>query len=95
MVEIGFWFGVAIYTIVWFLTLSIVMPFGVTSQQEAEGDIVPGTAESAPTQPQIGSKLFYTTVLAGGFYWLVYWVVTTGVIMDISRAPIAAVLGVP
>ena len=46
-------FGLAIYGIVWFLTLFIVLPFGVVAQNEADNDAVPGSAESAPTNPMI------------------------------------------
>ena len=34
MIKIGFIFGMAIYGIIWFLTLFMVLPWGVVSQAE-------------------------------------------------------------
>ena len=68
--------GLAIYFICWWLVLFMVLPIGVKTQQET-GDIIPGTAESAPTKPMIIKKMVLTTILAGLFFALVYWVITT------------------
>ena len=63
MIEISMIFGLAIYGIVWFLTLFIVLPFGVVAQNEADNDAVPGSAESAPTNPRESAKEDFTTVM--------------------------------
>ena len=47
MIDIGFTFGIAIYGMIWFVTLFTVLPFGVVTQDEA-GDVEPGT----PPQPR-------------------------------------------
>jgi predicted secreted protein len=83
MIEISLVFGLAIYGIVWFLTLFIVLPFGVVSQGEA-GDIVPGSTESAPAQPRIVKKLVGTTVLSIILYAILYLVLTTGMLANID-----------
>ena len=83
MIEISLVFGLAIYGIVWFLTLFIVLPFGVVSQGEA-GDIVPGSTESAPAQPRIVKKLVGTTVLSIILYAILYLVLTTGMLTNID-----------
>ena len=70
MIEIGFLFGCAIYGIIWFLTLFMVLPFGVVSQHE-DGRVVPGS-KGAPARPMIYRKLAVTTLLSGVFYALVY-----------------------
>ena len=39
--------AVALYIVIWWLTLFVVLPFGVRTQGEA-GDVVEGTPASAP-----------------------------------------------
>lgn len=79
--QISFIFGLAIYGIVWFLTLFMVLPFGVVSQHE-NGEVVPGSEGGAPAQPKIYRKLAITTVLATFFYLLVYWLLTSGFLSE-------------
>ncbi len=81
MIEIGFIFGFAIYGIVWFLTLFMVLPFGVVSQEEA-GDVVPGSARSAPVRPRMLRKILITTLVSAMFYLGVYWLLTSGALAD-------------
>ncbi|MGB6537186.1 MAG: DUF1467 family protein [Xanthobacteraceae bacterium] len=63
--------GIAIFFLLWWVTLFAVLPWGVRSQQEG-GEIVPGTDPGAPIIPRLGRKLLCTTlvtaVLYGGFY---------------------------
>jgi predicted secreted protein len=65
--------GIATYAIIWWLTLFIVLPFGVVTQEE-DGEVEEGTAPSAPARPQIVRKLLITTaaslVVFAGAYWL-------------------------
>lgn len=81
MIEIGFVFGFAIYGIVWFLTLFMVLPFGVVSQSEA-GEVVPGSEGGAPSQPRIGRKLFITTLISGVLYAGIYYLLTSGALAN-------------
>lgn len=81
MMDISFVFGFAIYGIVWFLTLFMVLPFGITSQNES-GEVVPGSDGGAPAQPRIYKKLALTTLLATVFYLAVYWLLTSGVLAN-------------
>lgn len=83
MIEISFVFGVAIYGIIWFLTLFMVLPWGVVSQEE-HGEIMPGSSESAPAQPRIYKKLAITTGVATVFFAFVYWLLTSGVMADLN-----------
>ncbi len=65
--------GFAIYFICWWLTFFAVLPFGVRTQEE-EGEVVPGSAASAPAVPHLGRKVLITTLIAGlafGFIYLV------------------------
>lgn len=68
--------ALATYFICWWMALFMVLPFGVRTQQE-EGEVVPGTAESAPFNPHIVKKMAITTLLASLLFALVYFVVTT------------------
>ena len=55
--------ALAFYFITWWLTLFIVLPFGVRTQGEA-GEVVPGTPESAPARIRIWKVILINTVLA-------------------------------
>ncbi len=41
--------SIAVYFIIWWVLLFAVLPFGLRTQEE-EGEVVPGTPESAPAQ---------------------------------------------
>ena len=77
--------ALATYFICWWLALFMVLPWGVRTQEE-EGDIVPGSAESAPHNPMLFKKLIATTILGGGLFGLVYLVVATDVI-NLDKIP--------
>lgn len=83
MIEIGFLFGSAIYGIIWFLTLFMVLPFGVVSQHE-DGRVVPGSEAGAPARPMIYRKLAMTTLLSAVLYGLVYMLLTSGILAHID-----------
>ncbi|HRN85077.1 MAG TPA: DUF1467 family protein [Hyphomicrobium sp.] len=63
--------GLALYFVIWWLTLFTVLPFGVRTQGEA-GKVVAGTPESAPAAPRILRTLLINTVVAAvvfAFVW--------------------------
>ena len=49
----------AIYFVVWWLTLFLVLPFGIRSQSEA-GDHVPGSDPGAPVVARIAWRLMWS-----------------------------------
>ena len=53
--------AIAIYFIIWWIVLFIVLPWGVRSQQES-GEVAPGTDPGAPARSRIWRKLLWTTV---------------------------------
>ena len=53
----------AIYFIIWWLTLFIVLPLGLRTQAE-ENEVVPGSVESAPARFRALRVFLMTTVLA-------------------------------
>jgi predicted secreted protein len=55
--------AIAIYFVIWWITLFAVLPFGVRSQQE-EGDFTPGTDPGAPVIPDVKRKFIWTTIVA-------------------------------
>ncbi len=56
-------FGVAIYFVIWWIVLFAMLPIGVRTQDE-DGNVSPGTVESAPSLPQLLPKMLATTVIA-------------------------------
>lgn len=62
--------GLAIYFLIWWITLFAILPFGIKSQHE--GNITPGTDPGAPMLPRLLSKLFWTTLVSGAIYAILY-----------------------
>lgn len=54
---------VAIYFLVWWVTLFAVLPWGVRSQHEG-GEIVPGTDPGAPAVHRVWRAMLWTTLIA-------------------------------
>ncbi len=68
--------AIALYGIIWFMTLFLVLPFRMTTQGEA-GEVVPGTPSSAPSDVQMWRKAKLVTVIA-----TVAFVVIAGIILS-------------
>lgn len=62
----------AIYFIIWFLSLFFVLPFGVRTAEEEGKAKVPGQAESAPHEFRGGRIFLRTTILAAVFFLIFY-----------------------
>lgn len=65
--------GIAFYFITWWLTLFLVLPFGVRTQGE-DGDVVPGTPESAPASSRM-RKVFLINTIVATLIFAVLWTV--------------------
>jgi predicted secreted protein len=63
--------ALAIYFVVWWICLFVVLPFGVRSQEEAQ-DVTPGTERGAPHQPFLVRKAVATTILASVVFACIY-----------------------
>ena len=61
--------AIAIYFLIWWLTLFAVLPWGVRSQAEA-GEVVEGSDPGAPAIPHLGAKLVWTTVVSAVVFGL-------------------------
>lgn len=55
--------GFAVYFIMWWVSLFVVLPFGVKSQHET-GEIAPGSDPGAPTHVRIGRIALATSLVA-------------------------------
>jgi predicted secreted protein len=63
---------VAIYFVVWWTILFAVLPWGMRTQEE-EGDVVLGSAASAPVRPRLLRKAVATSIVAAllvGAFWI-------------------------
>jgi predicted secreted protein len=63
---------IAIYFVIWWLCLFIVLPFGVRNQVDA-GSVVRGTEPGSPTVLRVWQRLLATSVLAGILLALLLW----------------------
>ena len=84
--------AVAIYLLIWFLTLFAVLPFGVRTTREAGGEPITGQADSAPHAPALARKLGWTTLVSAVIFGIFYanYVAEWVTIADVSiREPSA------
>ena len=70
--------GLAIYTIIWWLVIFMVLPWGVRRIEPK--DLGKGEDPGAPQKPHMLMKLAVTTVVSGVIFGLVYLVILSGVI---------------
>ena len=61
----------AIFFVVWWVVLFAVLPWGIRTQDE-EGEVVLGTARSAPVRPMLVKKALATTVVAAAIVFLLW-----------------------
>jgi predicted secreted protein len=55
--------AIAIYFIIWWTVLFVVLPWGIHSQEES-GTVAPGTDPGAPVVARLAAKLIWTTIVA-------------------------------
>lgn len=83
--------AIAIYFLIWWITLFAVLPWGVRAQGQ-EGNIAPGTDPGAPVLPRILVRLLATTVVSGVIFGAVYFVYTRQLV---TLDGLAELLGMP
>lgn len=66
--------GLAIYFIIWWVVLFIVLPFGHRSQAD-NNDVTLGTVESAPANFSFG-RMFFRTTFASAIVFSGYFLAT-------------------
>ncbi|MEO9613044.1 MAG: DUF1467 family protein [Nitratireductor sp.] len=63
--------GFAVYFIIWWVTLFVVLPFGLKTQDE-DGDVTLGTTASAPKGPHMRRAAFRATLISLLIFGLLY-----------------------
>jgi predicted secreted protein len=66
--------AIAVYFLIWWITLFAVLPWGVRAQDE--GERPPGSDPGAPAIPRLGAKLVWTTAVASAIFAACYVVYT-------------------
>jgi predicted secreted protein len=64
--------ALAIYALFWVMSLFVVLPFGVRTDEEAGVERLPGHAESAPHGFSFGRTMLRTTILSASLFGLFY-----------------------
>ena len=70
--------AIAIYFIIWWLVLFMVLPFGIRNAHEAGEVVEEGNEPGAPTNPRLVRKAIITTILATAVFAVFYLAVTRG-----------------
>lgn len=83
--------ALAIYFVIWWVTLFLTLPFGVRSQHE-EGEGVAGTDPGAPILARMGGKLIWTTVISAAIYAVAMLAYRAGY-LNIER--LSKLMGIP
>ncbi len=65
--------GIALYLMIWWITLFAVLPFGVKTQKE-HGEVTMGTPQSAPARPRLIRTFMINTVVATIVFAIVWTV---------------------
>lgn len=70
--------GFAVYLVIWWLTLFMVLPFGITRIDPEE--LLPGEDPGAPAKPRLAFKFAVTTGVSSVLFGIFYLVFESGVI---------------
>ena len=70
---------IAIYFLIWWVTLFAILPWGVRNQEES-GEVAPGTDPGAPAMHRMWRKLGWTTLVATVIFGILYLIYTRGLI---------------
>jgi predicted secreted protein len=75
--------GIAVYILVWWVSLFTVLPFGANRS----ADPLPGTVESAPDNPRLPLKFAITTGIATVLWLIIYGLVKSDLLSfrDMAR----------
>ena len=70
--------ALAIYFVIWWLVLFMVLPFGIRSHDESGTPVEDGHDAGAPVNPMLARKALITTGLATVLFAIVYGVISHG-----------------
>lgn len=71
--------GLVLYLVIWFVVLFVVLPLRLTTQGDA-GEVVPGTPEGAPVNPNLKRKALIVTVVAAVIWAIAATIILSGAI---------------
>jgi predicted secreted protein len=83
--------ALAIYFVIWWITLFLTLPFGVRSQHE-DGGGAPGTDPGAPIASRMGGKLIWTTVISAVIF-AISWLAYNAGLLNVER--LSKLMGIP
>ena len=83
--------ALAIYFVIWWITLFLTLPFGIRSQHE-DGVGAAGTDPGAPIASRMGPRLVWTTVLSAAIFALAMLAYNAGY-LSIER--LSKLMGMP
>jgi predicted secreted protein len=87
--------GIAIFFLIWWIALFVVLPWGVHRQDE-DGEVAPGTDPGAPALPDLKRKLVWTTLVSLVVYAAFYVIyVERLVTMEELLAPFGLHMNLP
>ncbi|MEL7540648.1 MAG: DUF1467 family protein [Pseudomonadota bacterium] len=72
MDPVGF---IVVFIITWWLSFFCVLPIGVQSQYEQDGDVAEGTEEGAPKEPMLKKKALWATGGAVGLTLIAHFII--------------------
>ncbi len=70
--------SLAIYVIIWWLVLFMVLPFGAKQKIDNES-VADGHDAGAPAKPMMWRKLLATTLISAVLFGIFYWADAAGV----------------
>ncbi|MDZ3838517.1 MAG: DUF1467 family protein [Rhodospirillales bacterium] len=70
--------GIAVYIVIWWLVIFMVLPWGV--QPIERGDVEKGHAASAPLRPRMLRKMAITTLLSAVLWLIAYAIIQSNLI---------------
>ena len=68
--------ALVLYLVIWFVVLFVTLPIGLRTQGD-EGEVAPGTPESAPANFNLKRTMIRVTLIA-----LLVWAVVAGIIIS-------------
>ncbi len=72
--------AIAIYFIIWWLVLFLVLPFGIRNSHDTGETIEEGHEPGAPVNPRLVQKAMITTILATVVFAMFYLAQTRGLL---------------
>ncbi len=72
--------AIAIYFIIWWLVLFLVLPFGIRNAHDVGETVEEGNEPGAPVRPRLIQKAVITTILASVVFTIFYFAQTRGLL---------------